>query len=55
MYDSEHTFNPNTWEVEAGGSLCVQDQPQDSQGYYLKKETLAGGGGKRMGHSSLPD
>ena len=34
-----HTFNPSTWEAEAGGSLSVQGQAdlqskfQDSQGY----------------------
>jgi hypothetical protein len=22
-----HTFNPNTWEVEAGNSLWIQGQP----------------------------
>ena len=22
-----HTFNPSTWETEAGESLCVQGQP----------------------------
>jgi hypothetical protein len=36
------TFNPSTWEEEAGGSLEVQGQPglqrefQDSQGYTEK-------------------
>ena len=40
-----HTFNTSTWEVEAGGSLWVWDQPglqsefQDSQGCYT--ETLS--------------
>jgi hypothetical protein len=37
-----HTFNPSTWEAEAGRSLGVQGQPvlqsefQDSQGYTEK-------------------
>jgi hypothetical protein len=37
-----HTFNPRTWEAEAGESLGVQDQPglpsefQNSQGYTEK-------------------
>ena len=37
-----HAFNPNTREVEAGGSLWIQGQPslqtkfQDSQGYRVK-------------------
>jgi hypothetical protein len=38
-----HTFNPSTWEAEAGGSLSwVQDLPglqsefQSSQGYIEK-------------------
>jgi hypothetical protein len=38
-----HTFNPRTWEAEAGGSLWVQGQPglqnefQDRQGYTEKQ------------------
>jgi hypothetical protein len=37
-----HTFNPSTWEAEAGGFLSFQGQPglqsefQDSQGYTEK-------------------
>lgn len=33
-----HSFNPRTWEVEAGSSLQVQDQPgpQDSQSYIVR-------------------
>jgi hypothetical protein len=40
-----HTFNPSTWEAEAGGSLWVWGQPglqskfQDSQGYNSKTNT----------------
>ena len=37
-----HAFNPSTWEAEAGGSLCVQGQPdlqnefQNSQDHTVK-------------------
>jgi hypothetical protein len=31
-----HTFNPSTWEAEAGGSLSLQTEFQDTQGYIEK-------------------
>jgi hypothetical protein len=41
-----HTFNPRTWEAEAGGYLWVWGQPglyskfQDSQSYITKRSCL---------------
>lgn len=40
-----HTFNPNTWEAEAGDSLSprpawLQSKSQDSQGYKQRNSCL---------------